>query len=474
MPLQLAIFDKPKNMPMYPIHRMILSTLLAGCTLTLGAQIPELSWSLETVSEGHGFTEGAALAPDGSIYFSDMDNQKILRFNPETEETEVWNPTSGRSNGLYISGNTLYACEASGRCVVSYNLESGPGSRSVVAATFRGDSLGSPNDLAIFGNKLYFSEFWIEGAPQGSGATRQIFTNRVYSVSLPGGEPDSLGFNFDIPNGVAVSPDGNKLFVAEFAGNKLYTGHRFGERMGRLRLLTDLEELGLQGPDGMAVAEDGRIFLALYRSDCLLVLHPDGSPAGILQTGPQTSNCVFAADGKTLYITADRKLKRVVVPPPDGSWKDLVMKRLDLAGHRNWVLVVDKAFPEQSSSGMSYIYVDQDLPDVLREVLGMVESTTHVTPLIYRDRELEFLTEEMVPGIERFKRETAELLSGFSVNSLLHDEVFGLLDESSSLFTTLVIKTSGILPYTSVFMELDCAYWGPDEEEILREKMNTR
>jgi hypothetical protein len=46
-----------------------------------------------------------------------------------------------------------------------------------------------------------------------------------------------------------------------------------------------------------------------------------------------------------------------------------------------------------------------------------------------------------------------------------------MLEESSSLFTTLVIKTSGILPYTSVFMQLDCAYWGPEEENELRDRM---
>jgi sugar lactone lactonase YvrE len=64
----------------------------------------------------------------------------------------------------------------------------------------------------------------------------------------------------------------------------------------------------------MAIAKDGRIFLALYRSDRVLVLGPDGEAMGTLYTGPLTSNCIFAGDGKTLYITADKKLKRVVIP----------------------------------------------------------------------------------------------------------------------------------------------------------------
>jgi sugar lactone lactonase YvrE len=450
--------------------------MLTGGILAAAApafsQVRELDWNIETVSDGHGFTEGAALAPDGSIYFSDMDQQQILRFDPETGRTGVWNDRSGRSNGLLIKGNTLYACEASGRAVVKYALDQGPGSREVLATAYAGDRLGSPNDLAIIGQTLYFSEFWIEGFQIENGAPREIFSNRVYSLSPGKEETDSLAFQFDTPNGVAASPDGDQLYVGDIGSNKLFRGHVYGERIGKMQLVTDLGLLGLEGPDGMAIAGDGRIFLALYYSDCLLVLDPDGSPVGTLPTGPLTSNCIFAADGKTLYITADQKLKKVVVPPPEGSWRDQVLERLDMLGHRNWILLVDKAFPEQSSPGMTYLYVDQELLPTLGEVLEMVESSSHVMPVIYRDKELEYITEEQVPGIEEFRTASGKLLGDRQVSSLLHEEVFSMLDESSSLFSTLVIKTSCTLPYTSLFLQLDCAYWGPDDEEVLRNKMS--
>lgn len=457
---------------MYRYLQLILVIGIAGPGTTLPAQIPALDWPMEAVSEGHGFTEGAALGPDGSIYFSDMDRQQILRFDPETGKTEVWNDRSGRSNGLYIADGTLYACEASGRSVVQYDLARGPDSRTVLTATFNGNSLGSPNDLAVIDQHLYFSEFWIEGFYEEHSAARQIFNNRVYAVSMLDGTVDSLEFKFNTPNGIGASPDGDKLYVGDIGANKLFVGHRFGQRIGKLRLLTDLGKLGLEGPDGMAVAEDGRIFLALYRSDCLLVLNPDGSPEGILNTGPLTSNCIFAADGKTLYITADGKLKRVTVPPGESSWKKKFLAEMNMLGHRNWVLVVDKAFPEQSSPGMTYLYVEQDLLPTLLEVLEMLGSSTHVKPVIYRDKELEFLTDQQVPGIEVFKAESNQMLKSYQVIRLLHEDVFRLLDESSALFSTLVIKTSGILPYTSVFMQLDCAYWGPEKEKKLREQMN--
>ncbi len=156
------------------------------------------------------------------------------------------------------------------------------------------------------------------------------------------------------------------------------------------------------------------------------------------------------------------------------SWQQVVENDLNLLGHRNWILVVDKAFPEQSSAGMKYIYVEQDLLPTLHFVLDLVESSTHVKPMIYQDKELSFITEDQVPGIGVFRSESARILEGRNVNSLLHDEVFKMLDESSSLFRTLVIKTNCTIPYTSVFLQLDCAYWGAENERELRNRMTAR
>jgi sugar lactone lactonase YvrE len=82
-----------------------------------------------------------------------------------------------------------------------------------------------------------------------------------------------------------------------------------------MELLTDLKEYNFEGPDGMVVNNDGFVFVALYgKGNVVLVINPEGNVIGYLPTGPLTSNCVFAADDKTLYITANKKLMRVVVP----------------------------------------------------------------------------------------------------------------------------------------------------------------
>lgn len=294
--------------------RLLLFSSILFCFCNLPAQVAELDWPLEILSEGHGFTEGVSLASNGSLFFSDMDKEKIMSYDPLNGETKVWQEESEKTNGLYIRNNKLYGCEAVGRAVVQYDLAEGPDSRKVLVSDFQGKKLGCPNDLTLMGDMLYFSEFWIAGFHQETGEQREIFTNRVYAYNLKKHTLDSIKFSFKTPNGVASSPDGKFLFIGDIEANKLYRAKVKKGQVGELEELVDLSKLELMGPDGLAIHKDGRIFLALYRSDKLLVLNPDGTALGTLDTGPLTSNCYFAADGKTLYITADQKLKRVIVP----------------------------------------------------------------------------------------------------------------------------------------------------------------
>ena len=172
------------------------------------------------------------------------------------------------------------------------------------------------------------------------------------------------------------------------------------------------------------------------------------------------------------FLTSCQHMNQPQSAQEDRSWKQVLDQDLPMLGHRNWILVVDKAFPEQSSEGMEYLYVEQDLLPTLEYVLEALDNSTHVKPIIYQDKELSFISEEQVPGIGAFRSEAAGVLKGRSVNTLLHEEVFTMLDESASLFRILVIKTNCTIPYTSVFLQLDCAYWGSENEAVLRQKMS--
>ncbi len=158
----------------------------------------------------------------------------------------------------------------------------------------------------------------------------------------------------------------------------------------------------------------------------------------------------------------------------DQNWKEQLNQKLPMLGHRNWILVVDKAFPEQNAPGMEYIYANEDLLPVLKQVLAQVNSSSHVKPIIYQDKELGFITENQAKGVKHFVQESKTLFGNQNVQTMLHDSVFRKLDTESKFFKVLVIKTNETIPYTSVFLQLDCAYWNGEKEKQLRDALSTQ
>lgn len=154
------------------------------------------------------------------------------------------------------------------------------------------------------------------------------------------------------------------------------------------------------------------------------------------------------------------------------NWRKELNETLPLLGHRNWVLVVDKAYPLQSAAGIQTVYADEDLLDVLKLVLKEFKRLKHVKPIVYTDKELLFMRDDLCKGVDSFKSNLTQLLSKQSVQVIPHDEIFSKLDAAAKLFNILVIKTDCLMPYTSVFMELDCGYWSADKEKSLRDRIS--
>lgn len=153
------------------------------------------------------------------------------------------------------------------------------------------------------------------------------------------------------------------------------------------------------------------------------------------------------------------------------SWKEQLNAELPLLGHRNWILVVDKAFPAQTAPGIKIINTGESLQDALQYTLQKIDRSLHVKPIIYTDKELGFITPGMVPYIENYKKQLANNLKGIEPQTLLHDSVFVKIDKASKLFQIIVLKTEEVIPYSSVFIQLDCKYWSGEKEKTLRESM---
>jgi len=153
------------------------------------------------------------------------------------------------------------------------------------------------------------------------------------------------------------------------------------------------------------------------------------------------------------------------------AWMDKLAASLPALGHRNWIVVADSAFPLQISPGIETIATGEDHFAVLEKVLRAVDAAKHIRPRIWLDKELAYVPEELAPGADDARRRLDEALKGRGAMPVLHEDLIARLDEVGKTFKIVMVKTTLAVPYTSVFLELDCGYWGPEAEAKMREKM---
>ncbi len=159
------------------------------------------------------------------------------------------------------------------------------------------------------------------------------------------------------------------------------------------------------------------------------------------------------------------------IPPTKTGWQAKVSQTLPLFGHRNWILVVDSAYPLQTSPGIETVDTNADQLQVVAEVLREVNGSVHVRPILYMDAELPFIPETDAPGVTAYRSQMKQMLGSREVHSLPHEQLIARIEETSRSFHILVLKTKLAIPYTSVFIQLDCKYWSAEAEKKLRGRM---
>ena len=153
------------------------------------------------------------------------------------------------------------------------------------------------------------------------------------------------------------------------------------------------------------------------------------------------------------------------------GWKVKLRETLPLLGHRNWILIVDSAYPLQDSPGIETIETGTPMAEVLPEVLDDLDHSIHVRPVVYLDAELPFVPEQDAPGVSRYRSELKSVLGSRPVTSLPHEELLRKVDDVSRSYQVLILKTNETIPYTSVFLQLNCKYWSDEAEVRLRAAM---
>src|SRR6201994_458115 len=105
----------------------------------------------------------------------------------------------------------------------------------------------------------------------------------------------------------------------------------------------------------------------------------------------------------------------------DTDWRIKLNQELPLLGHRNWIMIVDSAYPLQVSPGVETIETNDDLPHVARLVLDTLDRSIHVTPNVYLDAELPYVTDQVAPGVSVYRQHLKEILKDRPVKSLPHE-----------------------------------------------------
>jgi L-fucose mutarotase/ribose pyranase (RbsD/FucU family) len=169
----------------------------------------------------------------------------------------------------------------------------------------------------------------------------------------------------------------------------------------------------------------------------------------------------------TILLLATSLPARAAAP----EWQKRLAEAMPLMGHRNWVLVADSAYPLQISPGVETIETDSSQLEVVHAVLAAIDHSIQVRPEIFMDAELPFITEEDAPGVSEYRAYIDQLLENYFVEQLPHEKLISTVDEAGKTFHVLVLKTTMTIPYTSVFIRLDCRYWSDDQEKHLRSRM---
>ena len=273
------------------------------------------------------FTEGPAVHADGSVFFADIENNRILKLTPGGD-LEVFRQPSHRTNGqTFDQQGRLYHCEGAecgpggGRRVTRTDLETGD--IETLTERFEGVRYNSPNDICVDGvGRAYFTD-----PRYGDRSDMEMEIEGVYRIDLDGSvtrilqQPD-----IQRPNGIAVTQDSNTLYVIDscptVGGNRKVW--RFdldaGGTPSQQRLVY---EFGAgRGGDGMRLDVQGNLYVAAG------IIVPRGShetadvPPGVYIISPEgqlqgripihedvLTNLAFGGpDGRTLYITAGKTL----------------------------------------------------------------------------------------------------------------------------------------------------------------------
>jgi sugar lactone lactonase YvrE len=254
------------------------------------------------------FTEGPTLDAQGAVLFTDIPNNRIMRFDPKSGETSVWRENSGSANGLKTSPDgVILVCQGADGGPRQLSAIDANGTLTVIADNIDGKKFNAPNDVDVAPNgDLHFTDPRYTGKEPLELDYEGVFLVRDGKVSVATKE-------LQRPNGIVISHDGKHAFIAD--NNHFPGGNRTLEKMdvnpdgtlGNKQTLFSFRD-DQRGFDGMVLDAEGNIYatagLGAYAG--IYVFSPDGEQLAFIDVPDNPTNCTFGGpdEPNTLYFTA--------------------------------------------------------------------------------------------------------------------------------------------------------------------------
>jgi gluconolactonase len=269
---------------------------------------------LEVLHDGCRWAEGPLYVPAWrQLVWSDIPNDRIMRWDEATGTVGVFRTPAGHSNGNTLDRQgRLVTCEQGNRRVTRTEPD---GTVTVLAERYDGKRLNSPNDSVVRSDgTVWFSDpdFGIVSDYEGHRAESEIGACNVYRIDPVSGRVHLAADGFDGPNGVILSPDEKRLYVSDSRAARIHVhdvhddgtlsgGKVFAEARGDVRF------------DNIRFDDEGRLWAAAL-DDGVHCYDPDGTLIGRLRVPEPVSNIAFGGPrNNRLFITATTSLYSLVM-----------------------------------------------------------------------------------------------------------------------------------------------------------------
>jgi gluconolactonase len=255
---------------------------------------------MQRVAGGYRFTEGPAWSREGFLLFSDVPNDRIMKYVPGEKPVVFRENSNGANGNAFDAQGRLYTCESRTRRVVRMDKK---GEIHVLADNWEGKRLNAPNDIVVRKDgHVYFTD----PAFGKQADTRELDFYGVYHIT-PKEEMRLVAKPAGRPNGIALSHNGRVLYVANSDEHlvRAYDVDRNGELSNERVVISGVDGV----PDGIRVDEKGNIYLA---ATGVMIFDAQGKFIETFGMAETPANCAFGdADLQTLYITARTSLYRM-------------------------------------------------------------------------------------------------------------------------------------------------------------------